>query len=67
MNSRCQVCDMIDTGNKLQFPGTSSTIQPGNYNCESNNIVNLLMCDKYDPGNSIGETSIKLRFRLNGH
>ena len=58
---------MLDTRNKLQIPGSSSTIQPGKYNCDSCNIVYLLMCDKFDSGNYIGETSIKLRFRLNSH
>ena len=51
----------------LQIPGASSTIQPGNYNCDSCNIVYLLMCDKCDSENYIGETSNKLRFRLNNH
>ena len=58
---------MLDTRNKLQIPGTSSTIQPGNYNCDSYNIVDLLMCDKCDSGNYIGETSNRLRLRLNNH
>ena len=26
---------MLDIRNKLHIPGTSSTIQPGNYNCDS--------------------------------
>ena len=53
---------------KKQIPGTSSTIQPGNYNCDSCNIVYLLMCDKCDySGNYIRETSNKLRFRPNDH
>ena len=32
MKPRCHVCDILDTRNKLQIPGTSSTIKPGNYN-----------------------------------
>ena len=67
MKPRCQVSDMLDTRNKLQIPGTSSTIQPANCNCDSCNIVHLLMCDKCDSGNYIGETSNKLRLRLNNH
>ena len=51
---------------KLQIPGTSSTIEPGNYNCDSYNIVYLLMCNKCDCGNYIGETSNK-QTRLNNH
>ena len=48
MTPRCQVCDMLDTQNRLQIQGTSSTIQPGSYNCDSYNIVYLPMCDKCD-------------------
>ena len=48
MKPRCQVCDILDTRNKLQIPGTSSTILPGNNNCDSCNIVYLLMCNKCD-------------------
>ena len=39
MKPRCQFCDLLDTRNKLQIPGTSSTIQPGNYNCDYCSIV----------------------------
>ena len=67
MKPRCQVYDILDTRNKLQIPGTSSTILPGNYNCDSCNIVYLLMCSKCDSGNYIGETSNRLRLRLNNH
>ena len=67
MKPRCQACDILDTRNKLQIPRISSTIQPGNYNCDSCNIVYLLMCNRYDSGNYIGETSSRLRFRLNNH
>ena len=67
MKPRCQICDMLDTQNKLHIPATSSTIQPGKYNSDSCNIVYLLMCDKCDSGNYIGETSIKLRSRFNNH
>ena len=55
---------MLDTRNKLQIPGTSSTIQPEYNNCDSCNIVYLLMCDSE---NYIGETSINLRLRFNNH
>ena len=52
MNPRCQVCDILDTRNNLQIPGTSSTIEHGRYNCDSCNIVYLLMCSKCDSGYS---------------
>ena len=67
MKPRCQVCDMLETRKKIQITGTSSTIQPENSNCDSWNIVYLLMCDKCDSGNYIGETSNRLRSRLNNH
>ena len=53
MKPRCQVSDMLETREKIQIPGTGSTIQPGNYNCDSCNIVHFLMCNKCDSGNDI--------------
>ena len=41
---RCQVCDILDRQKKLHIPGTSSTIQPGNNNCHSYNIVYVCLC-----------------------
>ena len=67
MKPRCQFCDILDSRNKVQIPGTSSTILPGNYNCDSCNIVYLLICSKCDSGNYIGETSNRLRLGLNNH
>ena len=46
-------------GCHLQIPGTSSTIQPENYSCDSCNIVYMLICDKFDSEYYIGETSKK--------
>ena len=40
---------------------------PGNYNCDSSNIVYLLMCNKCNYGNYVGETSTKFRLRMNNH
>ena len=37
---------MLDIRKKIKILGTSSTMQPGNYNCDSCNIVYLLICDK---------------------
>ena len=48
MKPRCQVCDILDTRKKIQFPVASSTIQHGNYNCDSCDIIYLLMCSKCD-------------------
>ena len=67
MKSLCLDCDMLDTRKQLHISGTSSTIQPGNYNCDSCNIVYLLMCDICFSGNYFGETSNKHPFRLSSH
>ena len=67
MKPRYQVCDMLETQRKLQIPGSSSTILPGSYHCDSCNIVYLLMCSKCDSGNYNGHTSNRLRFRLKNH
>ena len=61
------VCNLLDTQKHFKIPGTSYTIQPGNYNCDSYNIVYLLMCDKCNSKYYIREASNKLRFRLNNH
>ena len=37
---------------------------PGNYNCDSTNIVSLLKCNY---GNYVGETSTKFRLGMNNH
>ena len=48
MKPHGQFCDMLFIRKKLYIPGTNSTIQPGSYNCDSCNIVYLLMCSKCD-------------------
>ena len=40
---------------------------PGNYNCDSSNIIYLLKCNKCNYGNYVGETSTKFRLRMNNH
>ena len=40
---------------------------PGNYNCDSSNIVYVLVCNKCNYGNYVGETSAKFRLGMNNH
>ena len=64
---RCQICNIITTDTVINIPGTSQIYHPGNYNCDSSNIVYLLMCNKCNYGNYVGETSTKFRLRMNNH
>ena len=64
---RCQICNIITTDTVINIPGTSHIYHPGNYNCDSSNIVYLLMCNKCNYGNYVGETSTKFRLRMNNH
>ena len=72
MKPRCQVCHMfmfmfmnVFSRQQYKIPGTSSTIQPVDNNCDFYSIVYLLMCDKCVSGNDIGETWNEQRFTLN--
>ena len=63
----CQICNIISTDSEINIPGTSHIFYPGNYNCDSSNIVYFLMCNKCNYGNDVGETSTKYRLRMNNH
>ena len=67
MKSRCQICNIIDTRPSLKIPGTHITVRPGNYHCNSSNVIYLIKCKKCDSGNYIGETSTFFRLRMNNH
>ena len=67
MKSICQICNIIDTRARLKIPGTNITVRPGNYYCNSSNVIYLIKCKKCDSGNYIGETSTFLRLRMNNH
>ena len=67
MKSRCQICNIIDTRPSLKIPGTYITVRPGNYYCNSSNVIYLIKCKKCDSGNYIGETSTFFRLRKNNH
>ena len=64
---RCQICNIITTDTVINIPGTSHIFHPGNYNCDSSNIVYLLMCNMCNFGNYVGETSTKFRLGINNH
>ena len=67
MKSRCQLCNIIDTRPSLKIPGTNITERPGNYYCNSSNVIYLIKCKKCDSGNCIDETYTFLRLRMNNH
>ena len=67
MTSRCQFCNIIDTRPSLKIPGTNITVRPGNYYCNSSNVIYLIKCKKCVSGNKIGEISTFLRLRMNNH
>ena len=53
---------------QINIPGTSDILHPGNYNCDSSNILCLLMCcNKRNYGDYVGETSTRFRLRINNH
>ena len=64
---RCQIWNIITTDSEINIPGTSHIFHPGNYNCDSSNIVYLIMCSKSNYGNYVGEMSTKFRIRMNNH
>ena len=61
MKSRCQICNIIDTRPSFKILGTNITLRPGNYYCNSSNVIYLIKCKKCDSGNYIGETSTIFR------
>ena len=62
-----QIYNVITTDSEINIPGTSHIYHPGNYDCDSTNIVYLLMRNKCNYGNDVGETSKKLRLGMNNH
>ena len=57
MKSRCQICNIIDTRPRLKIPVVNIPVRPGNYYCNSSNVIYLIKCKKCESGNYIGETS----------
>ena len=67
MKSRCQICNIDDTQPSLKIPVTNIAVRPGNYYCNSSNVIYLMKCKKCDSGNYIFETSTFFRLRMNNH
>ena len=67
MKGRCQICYIVDTRPSLRIPGTNIAVRPGNYYCNSSNVVYLIKCKKCDSGNYIGEASTFFTLRMNNH
>ena len=60
---RCQIYNIIMTDSEINIPGTSHIFLPGNYKCDSSNIVHLLLCKNCKYVNYVGETSTKFGLR----
>ena len=67
MKSRCQICNIIDTRHRMKIPGANITVRPGNYYCNSSNVIYLIKCKKCNSGIYIDETSTFLRLCMNNH
>ena len=62
---RCKVCKHINTATNVLI--NNKTANPGNYNCDSANVVYLIHCKKCPEAPYIGETGGIIRYRLNDH
>ena len=67
MKYSCKICNIIDTRPSLKIPGNNIAVRPGNYYCNSSNVIYLTKCKKCDSGNYIVETSTFFRLRMNNH
>ena len=65
MKSRCQICNIVETRASFKITGTNITVRPGNYYCNSSNVIYLIKCKKCYSGNYKGETSTFFRLRMN--
>ena len=64
---RCHICSIITTDTEMNIPGTSHICHPGIHDCDSKNIVYLLMCKRCNYGNYVGETTAIFRLGMNNH
>ena len=63
--NRCKVCRHINTATNVFI--NHKTVKPGNYNCDSANVVYLIHCHKYPEAQYIGETGGNFRYKFNSH
>ena len=62
---RCKVCKHINTATNVLI--NHKTVKPGNYNCDSANVVYLIHFQKCPEALYIGETGGNFRYRFNNH
>ena len=62
---RCKVCKHINTATNVLI--NYKTVKPGNYNCDSANVVYLIHCKKCPEALYIGETGGNFKYRFNNH
>ena len=60
---RCKVCRHINTATNVFID--HKTVKPGNYICDSANVVYLIHCKKCPKAQYIGETGGNFRYRFN--
>lgn len=66
-NSRCKMCSHMMCDTTIIIPPTGITLRPGRFDCNSANVVYLLMCCKCPTVSYIGETQTSFRSRFNNH
>ena len=62
---RCKVCKHINNATNVFI--NHKTVKPGNYNCDSDDIVYLIHCQKCPETQYFGETVGNFIYRFNNH
>ena len=65
--SRCKVCDHMVTDEEIVVPPTNRSLKPGPYNCDSSNVIYLLLCTLCPNIQYVGQASTSFRLRFNNH
>ena len=66
-NARCRICRVMITSAVVNVPGGNMKLHPGQFSCNTSNVVYFLKCDLCSLGNYIGETRTSFRLRFNNH
>ena len=64
---RCQICKHITTEERINIPDINFPIIPPNLNCDSCNVVYILLCNLCKDKLYVGETGTSFRLRFNNH
>ena len=59
--------NIIDTRHSFKIPGTDISVRPGNYYCNSSNVIYLIKVKKCNSGSYIFDTSTIFALRMNNH